>query len=734
MKYNFLLLAFFLLSITSYSQKNKLPDDLFDFSEENVKSYAWKNPDTKSKNNEFPDTWKNESAIFLYMEQLYESKNTSVTGAGVTYFSHYRIKLLDKAAVDYFSTIYYSAESHGNYSLAYCSRQKDFLGVKVIKPDGTEKIVKSEDFIKEDDKKKVAVPNLEVGDIIDYYLYTYDYWGGIAKFPNFYSIVDKFVLGGQYPVKYLKYQLLTDRNWNVKFSTGQHGPAIKEERAGIKGKDYRFTINTEDIPSYNRVIWNLPYQSSPYIKLYVKYFSNFITSELDDKAPFRTTELSSDKIIDGYSYYYVKDKAASNEYSKFKSYIKKKFGENTLSKERLLEEYYYYIRHHFINKHYVYDCFHSNSSGYALEDNGARYISAKEFTGHIIYGLDAMDIPYDLLVVMIKQEGILDDVLDVNETDYVIRANLQNPIYFYKPSVYTVFNKLPESIEGTKAYVLHSTNQKSDKLKLDTLTLPVTKAEENTILYEYNVAFDNEDNSKLLVKVNAQFNGLQMSDYKSSLIDYIDMIWHENDRYDTKRWGSEGGESQRFKVQMDDFIRSEGEKRKTNFEAYAKDQFEDENLKLTDYKTLSTGNEPNDNNLKISYSCEINDFVKKAGPDFILKIGKLLGGQITLDEKNQERNIDVYMNFARGYEYTIKVEIPAGYEVKGLDALNLDIKNSTGSMRSSAIVKNGFVEFRFSKYYNHNFEKKEKWGEMKEFITPATLLTSKEILFQKIKN
>ena len=81
---------------------------------------------------------------------------------------------------------------------------------------------------------------------------------------------------------------------------------------------------------------------------------------------------------------------------------------------------------------------------------------------------------------------------------------------------------------------------------------------------------------------------------------------------------------------------------------------------------------------------------------------------------------------------TKKIWIPRGYEVKGLDAFNTNIKNSAGCLISKAFVKNGILELELSKYYYHNFEKKEDWQKMKDFLIPASLLTSKEILLKKI--
>lgn len=738
MKQFFLLIFFTCLGTNFYAQKKQLPENLNDFSEKDVMNYVWNSDDPATKTTAVPDDWKDESAVYLYFEYYYETKKISLNEAGVSFLAHYRVKLLDQHAVDDFSTAYYSASAHGNYPLDKCDRQKDFLGIKVIKPDGSEKMVNSSEFITEKNKKKVAVPNLGIGDIIDYYLYTYDYWD-ISNLKNFYSIIDNFVLAGQYPVKYFKYQLVTDDNWQVKFTTGEHGPKITEEEIGSKGEDYRFMAIDSNIVAANRIIWNYPYQSSGFIKLYVRNYSSYLSNYRSDSSTYRISRVDDQDIKDKYSYFfYSSSEEAATVYGEFQKYLKKAYGKADLPKEKLLEEYYYYLRHYYINRYYVYDRFHASASSTDDEDkhaikygeNGERYVDPWLFTECIIYGLKALDIPYEIVAGLPRFHGKLADVIDAHETDYILRANLKTPVYFSKPTVFSTFNRLPASVEGTEDYVLQPT--KRNFLKATKTTLPVTPAKDNTILCNYSVAFDPEDNLKLDIQASEEFNGLQMHDYQLLFVDYMKMIWNENDRYGTEKWGAGNNLRKKFQIQMDDFKKSAEEKRKSNFEKYAKGQFNSENLELINYRNETTGNEPGDSNLVIDFTCRVQDLVKKIGNDYILKAGKLFGGQITLNEKNMHRNVDVYMDYARGYEFSISIKIPEGYEVKGLDAFNTDIENSTGCLISNASVNNGILELKLKKYYYHNFEKKEDWQKMKDFLIPASLLTSKEILLKKI--
>ncbi len=63
----------------------------------------------------------------------------------------------------------------------------------------------------------------------------------------------------------------------------------------------------------------------------------------------------------------------------------------------------------------------------------------------------------------------------------------------------------------------------------------------------------------------------------------------------------------------------------------------------------------------------------KAGPRYLFKIGTLLGPQTELYQK-EERQFDVENDNNRRYLRTIRFDVPAGYTVRNLQDLNVDVK------------------------------------------------------------
>ncbi len=172
--------------------------------------------------------------------------------------------------------------------------------------------------------------------------------------------------------------------------------------------------------------------------------------------------------------------------------------------------------------------------------------------------------------------------------------------------------------------------------------------------------------------------------------------------------------------------------RKENFEQLASDHFDSENIELIDFETRSSGNTLATDHLSVRFDCKINDFIKKVGPNYILEAGKLVGGQITLEEEDLQRQKDIYMSYARTFDYEVRMKIPTGFTVQGLDEFNHNIDNATGSVKSNATLSGKELIIQFTKTYKNSFENASNWDLMKAFLIPAADFTEKQLLLKKI--
>jgi hypothetical protein len=124
-------------------------------------------------------------------------------------------------------------------------------------------------------------------------------------------------------------------------------------------------------------------------------------------------------------------------------------------------------------------------------------------------------------------------------------------------------------------------------------------------------------------------------------------------------------------------------------------------------------------------------WVKKAGENIVFELGKLIAGQIEIEEKDRKRTANIYMPYARTYEFNIRFIVPEGYEAKGLEKFNKNIENETGGFVCSATLEGNAIILKAKKYYSKNYEPAANWPKMVAFIDAAYQITQEKILLKK---
>ncbi len=178
---------------------------------------------------------------------------------------------------------------------------------------------------------------------------------------------------------------------------------------------------------------------------------------------------------------------------------------------------------------------------------------------------------------------------------------------------------------------------------------------------------------------------------------------------------------------------SEKSKQKDYFKDEIKTQFieEPKNITIAEIQNNAIGK----NSFVFQYhtSFSIDNFVKKAGNNYIFEIGKLIGDYVKVEEKDRKRTLDIYMSCARTFVYNITVNIPQGYKVKGIEELNKNITNETGNFTVKATADNNKITLEINRTYNHNFEPVANWQKLVETVDATSDFTGKKILLEKIK-
>jgi hypothetical protein len=152
---------------------------------------------------------------------------------------------------------------------------------------------------------------------------------------------------------------------------------------------------------------------------------------------------------------------------------------------------------------------------------------------------------------------------------------------------------------------------------------------------------------------------------------------------------------------------------------------------VTNFKILETGRYMDKPEMSLSFDFSSDQVIKKTGPNYIVDIGKLIEQQIKLDAEDMERQFGVYFDYPRAYRYRIVFEIPAGYQVQGIEKLNQKVENSTGGFVSSAKEENGRLIVETYKHYDKFILPKSDWQSVVAFINSTSNFTEQKILLKK---
>lgn len=130
------------------------------------------------------------------------------------------------------------------------------------------------------------------------------------------------------------------------------------------------------------------------------------------------------------------------------------------------------------------------------------------------------------------------------------------------------------------------------------------------------------------------------------------------------------------------------------------------------------------------------DIMESAGPNYLFKVGKLIGRQTELYYEDTLRQYDIENDFAKIYFRTITFESPEGYQFSGLDKLNmLETMNIDGKevarFESQVEQNENYYTVTLYEYYEGLTYPKERFIEYAAVINAAADFNKLTLLLEK---
>jgi hypothetical protein len=361
-----------------------------------------------------------------------------------------------------------------------------------------------------------------------------------------------------------------------------------------------------------------------------------------------------------------------------------------------------------------------------------KYITAVSLDNAIYFSkvLTSLEIKHTIYLVCSRYGGSIQNIMNLSDFSALIKVN-NSWIAF--DDIFTQFHEIPVRFQGEEAITLHP-----EKIA-ETVTytsgsskIPVTVPAYNAASEKMEVSFDTTDISVLLINRTCSQTGAIRHDTQKKLLltDDIERNFATLLVQDKKL---EERLTNNRKSELTAAFASERTNQKTSFESEIIDHFNSKPQKIMAYEIMQPGLYSYNQPLEYKSVFTLESYVKKAGKDYIFEVGRLIGEKPTIHDRERNRSMDVYIPYPMISDWTIHINIPYGYDVKGVEAFNTNISNETGSLRCTTSKEEHSIDVKVTVMYSHNFEKASSWSKLLEIVDALYNISTQKILLTKSK-
>lgn len=679
-----------------------------------VRQEVWSSTPADFQKRTVPDRYKNASAIILsYYRELstdYYRKATAdlvlnlrlTRQIDCTDMERMLIQINDKKALKDYSEFTFKTKSR-KWTWGYHHKTQTVLGIRVIKKNGNVQEVSLDDYVDvkegkndKDLSQKIAVPGLEVGDCIDVF--------SLDQIDTQEQQLDPFyfVLRQDEPVLYTKVHCVLDQSLATVYRTMNGAPDFTQTTD--KDKNAVLDMVMDKPIDAESSIWYNSLEQSPFIEMYItptKAKVAVVEKAMRQKGvrgnPDVTPILQDDwKLLK--SYVSKGGYSPAGLPSTYKSVFKsaKKDG---MSAEEKADRIYSF--------EYV-----SGGASQRVFNTVANYL--RKLGVEIEMGITT---PFGALPV--------DKLINYNSTSWFFR--LKGTDVYYFPGTYPkVASEIPYIYQGRKAYMQDSEEQ---------ITIPVSQAEDNKSVNDMVVKLDG---TKLDISRKVTYSGEQKM-YGQSLVSPDNTLFGSSQleaywrylKYDDKDPYScyTKKESAELKGAFNEFRKNAIDPFKAEISSY----HDADPVQVSGYGVDCVGIRRDSSNFVYHVDYVMDGMVKRAGNNYLLSVGKLIGSSLKLEGKDRERIDDVWRKMAFVDEWNIEIPLPKGYKVsaEALKKIETSVANECGEFTVKATAGNESVKVYVRKCFAHRVEPVSNWSKLLALVDACSAFADKQMVIAK---
>lgn len=679
-----------------------------------VRQEVWSSTPADFQKRTVPDRYKNASAVILsYYRELstdYYRKATAdlvlnlrlTRQIDCTDMERMLIQINDKKALKDYSEFTFKTKSR-KWTWGYHHKTQTVLGIRVIKKNGNVQEVSLDDYVDvkegkndKDLSQKIAVPGLEVGDCIDVF--------SLDQIDTQEQQLDPFyfVLRQDEPVLYTKVHCVLDQSLATVYRTMNGAPDFTQTTD--KDKNAVLDMVMDKPVDAESSIWYNSLEQSPFIEMYItptKAKVAVVEKAMRQKGvrgnPDVTPILQDDwKLLK--SYVSKGGFSPAGLPSTYKSVFKSAKKEGMSAEEKADRIYSF---------EYV-----SGGASQRVFNTVANYL--RKLGVEIEMGITT---PFGALPV--------DKLINYNSTSWFFR--LKGTDVYYFPGTYPkVASEIPYIYQGRKAYMQDSEEQ---------ITIPVSQAEDNKSVNDMVVKLDG---TKLDISRKVTYSGEQKM-YGQSLVSPDNTLFGSSQleaywrylKYDDKDPYScyTKKESAELKGAFNEYRKNAIDPFKAEISSY----HDGDPVQVGGYGVDCVGIRRDSSNFVYHVDYVMDGMVKRAGNNYLLSVGKLIGSSLKLEGKDRERIDDVWRKMAFVDEWNIEIPLPQGYKVsaEALKKIETSVANECGEFTVKATAGNESVKVYVRKCFAHRVEPVSNWSKLLALVDACSAFTDKQMVIAK---
>jgi hypothetical protein len=614
------------------------------------------------------------------------------------------VKILDKSALDYYSTFEFSEGKGKTITIngKPFTDYKSAFGARIYKSDGRVIDVNTDESVpvttgKNSNKTlkyKIAIAGLEIGDIIEYFYYDENWVDQFSIKPL------RFDCSFRYPTMTYIMEGDVNKEFVVEYRSYNDAPEVRFVDGSNNQRHFETKIT--DIPASESGIGLLPMRQNPFVKMFVTN-----PSALLEYHPSTSRGAGIyHNLMPGIVYQDILTALRSSRY------------ESSLPNKTIKTVKEFIKQHPDADKNTIVDAAWLALNYYNLiEDEDEEDLWMSIMFCDIISKLK-IDATTSVAFLNSRNDVATNQIISWRQPDYLA---IVDDRYFLPGVDCRVPGEIPGDYQGEEGATFRGDIKASTQAMFpDVITAPTTQTKQNQHAVTSEASIDG---SEIKLHQKTVLTGSCKEDAESAVYfeDWIADVENYLGIPENKRYEVKSGDKEEHAKEIEKYLTEEiviGP---------------DVTPNVNKVEVESRGILPNSPSFTYTVDCTIDGLVSEAGNDLIVNVGKLFGDNYVLSDSEREHRVnDVYATSPSDTKYRVHLNLPDGYTIKEgtLDDINGNCTTAAGQFFSQAKYNESTNAIDLTTLFrvSHYLVGADYWGDVVKLLDAAAKYNSATIV------